>query len=283
MARPVSLSSSEIAQELRLLGFDVEPMGSKSQRAEREGLVIYLKKAKLKKEVLVVSPAFASQLGDLLAIPGVRRSAPANEFAHSSSYAAFPTRMHTGETPTHFGFDLEIETGEALAALVHRLLGQSVEDKSPTAEADADPDQGVGDDSGIDPRTETEVTRAARLGQRKFRADLMKRWNSRCALIGLDMPELLRASHIKPWCDASPKERLDPDNGLLLAVHIDVLFDSGLISFADDGRMIVSTKLSSATREALGIDRALSITGLSEGNRRYLAIHRDAYFQRTGR
>ena len=39
-------------------------------------------------------------------------------------------------------------------------------------------------------------------------------------------PELLRASHAKPWAKASDIERLDSFNGLLLSVHLDAMFDS---------------------------------------------------------
>jgi len=48
---------------------------------------------------------------------------------------------------------------------------------------------------------------------------------------GLAMSKLLRASHIKPWAAcAADAERLDVYNGLLLAPHLDALFDAGLIS-----------------------------------------------------
>jgi putative restriction endonuclease len=77
----------------------------------------------------------------------------------------------------------------------------------------------------VDPKTESEAMRAVRLGQQNFRRDLLSFWDGKCALTGLNFPELLRASHIKPWRDCDPRERLDPDNGLLLAVHIDGLFD----------------------------------------------------------
>jgi putative restriction endonuclease len=292
MARTASLNTPEIANELRRLGFEVGPMGSKSQPATRGSLDFYLKKTDRETEVLVINPSFADRFADLLSISGVHRSAPADMFNHNTSYRAFPKRFNGGKTPINYGLDFGVETPEALRALVGLLLGQPIGDASSSTvdfapivaevDAEAETDLLANEGEGIDPKTETEVTRAARLGQSRFRADLLKRWSSKCALIGLEMPELLRASHIKPWCDSSDRERLDPDNGLLLAVHIDVLFDGGLISFADDGAMLVSTKLSSATCVALGIDRALSIAGLSDGNRRYLAIHRDVYFQRTG-
>lgn len=65
-------------------------------------------------------------------------------------------------------------------------------------------------------------------------------WGGRCAVTGVDVPPLLTASHIKPWRAATNPERLDPYNGLLLLPQYDRLFDRGLITFADDGRMQVS-------------------------------------------
>jgi hypothetical protein len=131
-----------------------------------------------------------------------------------------------------------------------------------------------------DPRTETEALRAARLGQTKFRNQLMDRWDRRCAATGLPLPELLRASHIKPWRDSSAQERLDPDNGLLLAVHVDGLFDRGLISFDDEGAIVRSPMLSEDLIRALGLDQLPAIKGLSEGSRAYLAQHREHYLKR---
>ncbi len=112
----------------------------------------------------------------------------------------------------------------------------------------------------------------ARVGQGKFRQDLMKIWNS-CAITGSSVPELLRASHIKPWRDSTNKERLDPNNGLLLEANLDVLFDSGLIAFEDDGVMLVSAKLSETERERLRIPSRLRISPNQELCK-YLSYHR---------
>ncbi len=73
----------------------------------------------------------------------------------------------------------------------------------------------------------------ARVGQGLFRAEVIKLWGRGevCALTGIAVPELLIASHIKPWCESTDEERLSPANGLLLATHVDKLFDRHLISF----------------------------------------------------
>ena len=81
--------------------------------------------------------------------------------------------------------------------------------------------------------TERDVLAKARIGQGKFRRLVTEAWGlgESCALTGIAIPELLIASHIKPWRESNNEERLDPANGLLLATHIDKLFDQFLVSF----------------------------------------------------
>lgn len=159
-------------------------------------------------------------------------------------------------------------------------------DSEPAALTPASADQSTlfadgGDDGeAADPRTETESRRAVRLGQSRFRRDLMDRWDRRCALTGLPIPELLRASHIKPWRHCTPRERIDPENGLLLALHVDGLFDRGLISFEDDGSLIWSHLLPLELGHKLGLEGLGPIKGLTSGIRKYLAVHRSRYLKR---
>lgn len=82
-------------------------------------------------------------------------------------------------------------------------------------------------------RTERDQLAKARIGQGRFRADVTAKWGRGevCALTGIAIPEMLIASHIKPWRDSSNSERLDPMNGLLLVAHADRLFDRHLMSF----------------------------------------------------
>ncbi len=83
----------------------------------------------------------------------------------------------------------------------------------------------------------------ARRGQGKFREALDGLWDGKCAVLEVSTRELLRASHIKPWQECDRKERLDPHNGILLSAHLDALFDKFLISFEDDGKMLVADKI----------------------------------------
>jgi predicted restriction endonuclease len=127
--------------------------------------------------------------------------------------------------------------------------------------------------------TQTEALAQQRLGQARYRAALMALWNGACALTGVDIPELLRASHAKPWSDASDRERLDPFNGLLLEVRFDQLFDQGLISFNDDGIMMTSVRLSTDHCRRLGITPNMRLRFIRPAHLPYLAWHRERVFR----
>ena len=131
--------------------------------------------------------------------------------------------------------------------------------------------------------TEAERLVVQRVGQDIFRAGLLDYWEGRCAITGLAVPELLRASHIKPWADCqSDAERLDVFNGLLLAPNLDAAFDRGYITLADDGTVVVSPDLGNEDREVLGLHLPLRAMGLVEGHRRYLPWHREKEFRVGG-
>lgn len=90
-----------------------------------------------------------------------------------------------------------------------------------------------------------------RVGQDIFREGLLDYWDCRCAMSGLAVQELLCASHIKPWarCETDA-ERLNVFNGLLLAPHLDALFDKGFITVEDDGSVRVSVSAPRGPRSA---------------------------------
>lgn len=128
--------------------------------------------------------------------------------------------------------------------------------------------------------TEAERRVVQRVGQDLFRRGLVEYWEGRCAITGLAVPELLRASHIKPWADcSSDAERLDIWNGLLLAPQLDAAFDRGFITVGDDGAVIVSGALDVAARETLGLDESLRVRALHDGHRAYLPWHRERVFR----
>lgn len=121
---------------------------------------------------------------------------------------------------------------------------------------------------------------SARIGQGPFRNDLMTKWNKACAVTGLTCPELLRASHVKPWAASNEVERLDPDNGLLLSAHLDALFDKGIISFDAHGKMLTSPRLGPAEQNHFGLPNDLR-EAPNSALRTYLAYHRRVLFNRS--
>lgn len=115
----------------------------------------------------------------------------------------------------------------------------------------------------------------SRIGQGKFRADLIEHWRG-CALTGYKQMPLLVASHIKPWSASNDIERLDPNNGFLLLANIDKAFDLGYITFTDKGKIRISECLDDY--QVLGINGKMGIT-LKKEHQGYLAYHREITFK----
>lgn len=128
--------------------------------------------------------------------------------------------------------------------------------------------------------TEAERWVVQRIGQGIFREQLFEYWNGRCAITGLSVPELLRASHIKPWaaCE-SDSQRLDVYNGLLLAAHLDAAFDQGLISVDFDGGVLVSAFLDEDSKLILGLEGRLQVSKLHASHHPYLHYHHRIVFK----
>lgn len=118
----------------------------------------------------------------------------------------------------------------------------------------------------------------ARRGQGVFRANV-RLHEKKCRLTQVADPEHLRASHIKPWKDSSDIEKIDGSNGLMLAPHIDHLFDRGFISFADNGDLLVATVLSEAVGGAWAIVAGTNGGAFTEKQRAYLDHHRRKVFK----
>jgi hypothetical protein len=121
-----------------------------------------------------------------------------------------------------------------------------------------------------------------RIGQDLYREAQLALWSGRCAVTGLAVPELLRASHAKPWADSSDAERVDPYNGLLLAVHLDALFDQGFLAFDGEGQASLSTALSIDTRRQLGLLEVVPhLRQVLPAHRPYLQWHREHVYRRA--
>jgi len=81
-----------------------------------------------------------------------------------------------------------------------------------------------------------------RLNQSFFREAVLSSYSFKCCLTGIDIPELLIASHIIPWSQDT-ENRLNPQNGLCLNSLHDKAFDRGFITFDDSYKLILSEKL----------------------------------------
>jgi hypothetical protein len=126
-------------------------------------------------------------------------------------------------------------------------------------------------------KTEAQAIVDVRRGQQRFRRALDRYWNGCCVLTNIGRSELLRASHIKPWSVSSDAERIDPFNGLLLAVHVDALFDRALISFGEAGQILVSSRLSDRERTVFGIPLPRQTIRLTPAHQGYMRHHRDRF------
>lgn len=129
------------------------------------------------------------------------------------------------------------------------------------------------------PETEREAIVQSRVGQGKFRSNLIKYWAGCCAVTGCTVTTVLKASHIKPWRDSSNLERLDLYNGLLLTPNLDSAFDNGFISFDDDGKIIVSNLLEDEDKAKLSIRPEGCLRRLEEQHLKYLEYHRKNVFK----
>ncbi len=81
-----------------------------------------------------------------------------------------------------------------------------------------------------------------RVNQNVFRQLVLGNYNQKCALTGIDLPELLVASHIIPWA-MNEEERLNPENGICLSALYDKAFDQGLLGFTKNYRVVLSSKI----------------------------------------
>lgn len=134
---------------------------------------------------------------------------------------------------------------------------------------------GINQDTSLDQTIREQLVRARR-GQGIFRKRVLE-FEPACRITGIEKPNLLIASHIKPWrACGTAAERLDGANGLMMAPHADFLFDRGLLGFEDDGRAIFSSKLTAADADKLGMRQMQRPPPrpLRDDSRAYLRHHR---------
>jgi predicted restriction endonuclease len=124
--------------------------------------------------------------------------------------------------------------------------------------------------------TEKSTLISARVGQGKFRNQLIDYWNM-CSVTGFSNTRFLVASHIKPWRDSNHRERLDRFNGLLLLPNIDKAFDKGYVTFEEKGRIMLSPELEQAG--TLGINSSMTVS-LQKDHHSYMSYHREEVYKK---
>ena len=121
-------------------------------------------------------------------------------------------------------------------------------------------------------KTESKGLVTSRVGQGFYRQELIKKFDNKCAVTGINIEEILIASHIVPWRHSNDEERLDVENGILLSPLYDSLFDRNLISFEDNGEIIISEKVQN--KELISFLNFNAKIKISEGMKKYLNKHR---------
>lgn len=158
------------------------------------------------------------------------------------------------------------------AKLAHALPNQAAQDFDATLKQELEqlPASLMG--------TEVERLVRQRVGQQAFRSAMLDYWGGACAVTGLALPEVLRASHAKPWAECvSDAERLDVFNGFLLSANMDALFDRYLISFSDAGELLVAPSITQLARSNLGLDKPLQLRWLAKQHLPFLQFHREKF------
>ena len=120
--------------------------------------------------------------------------------------------------------------------------------------------------------TERKGLVTSRVGQGYFRNLLIEKYDNKCAVTKSSLHSILIASHIVPWSESTEEERLDVNNGILLSPLYDALFDKHLISFNDDGMIVISEQIEDEIK-LLSIDIHGSIS-VNKDMHKYLRRHR---------
>jgi len=114
----------------------------------------------------------------------------------------------------------------------------------------------------------------SRRGQGVFKANV-RLVETFCRVTKVANPKHLIASHIKPWSKSDDIEKLSGFNGLLLAPHIDHLFDKGFISFEGNGNLILSSQLDESVLDKWHIHKEINVGNFRKEQQQFLEYHRD--------
>ncbi|MFK7032685.1 HNH endonuclease [Flavobacterium oreochromis] len=125
-----------------------------------------------------------------------------------------------------------------------------------------------------------------RVNQSVFRQIVLANYSTKCAISGIDIPELLLASHIIPW-SKNENHRLNPENGICLSALYDKAFDKGIIGINKNYQVILSTSLKKKQETPFYKNHFTSIENLKITEpvkylprKEFLEFHLDTIFQK---
>lgn len=125
-----------------------------------------------------------------------------------------------------------------------------------------------------------------RVNQSVFRQMVLANYSAKCAITGIDIPELLLASHIMPW-SINEEHRLNPENGICLSALYDKAYDKGIIGITPNYEVIFSTSLKSKKETSFYKNNFAPIENLKISEplkylpkKEFLEFHLDTIFQK---
>ncbi len=157
------------------------------------------------------------------------------------------------------------------AKAIEQDLSSDIKYDIPTDETEVEAEVQMRTDIG--PTQKTQIINSRR-GQGVFKANV-RLIETACRVTGVNNPRHLIASHIKPWSKSDDIEKLSGFNGLLLSPHIDHLFDKGLISFENSGKLILSKQFDQTVLDKWSIDKSMNVGSFKPEQIQFLDFHRD--------
>jgi len=131
-----------------------------------------------------------------------------------------------------------------------------------------------------------ERTVKVRVGQNFFRSAVLSNFDSKCAISGINIPGMLRASHIVPWAK-DETARVNPENGLCLSALYDVAFDQGFIGVSTGYKILLADKLKKRKKEPYFQEHFGKIEGMEIRQpsrffprKEFLEFHLDSIFNK---
>jgi len=127
-----------------------------------------------------------------------------------------------------------------------------------------------------------------RINQNVFRQIVLANYSSRCAITGIDISDMLVASHILPW-SKNEQERLNPENGICLSSLYDKAYDKGYVGINEKYELLLSKELKNKSKELYYEKYFAPLNGSKitlpakyYPNKEFLQYHMDVIFKRQG-